>query len=253
MHTSTQRLLAGLAGLALLLAAAPRAADAAVIYQETFSSDPGGTYSILGGSSFNGSSGFEGSFGNTTADIDTGHLGGSSPSGNGSFEGSFNAQGVPAPETGTLRITDPAFLTDYDTAYPGYTTYYLGFAFYGSVLPADMLITIGNGVDTYIYNPLPQLTLAGDWNDVYVYFDSGWLGSGSSIPDPLNSMTYIDISWSRNGTAAQQFYLDDLTLFGTNDAPPPSSAVPEPGTGILFLTTGAIFALLRRQRARNAD
>ena len=248
MHTSIRRLLAV---LALLLAAAP--AHAAVIYQETFTVNPGGTYSVLGGSSFSGGSGYNGGFGNDSVDIDTGHTGGSSPSGNGSFQGSFALQGVPAPETGTLRITDTGFLSDYDSTYPGYTTYYLGFAFYASVLPADFLITIGNGVDTYIYNPLPQLTLSGDWNDVYIYFNSGWFGSGSSIADPLNSMTYIDISWSRNGTAAQQFYIDDITLFGTNDAPPPASAVPEPGSGILFLSSCAIFALLRRKRARTNE
>lgn len=240
-------------GLALGLSAQVALSAVFVLEQEMFGSDPGGTYTTLGGGNFNGSSGFESGFGNTTADIENGvpggpATGGGSPSGNGSFEGSFDAIGVPAPEFGTLRITDTGFLTDYSSTYPGYASYSLGFAFYGSVLPADLTLTIGNGMDTYIYNAAPQVTSAGSWHSVYVPFSSGWFGSGSSISSPLNGMTYIDVTWSRNGTGAQQYYFDDFTLFGddTGGGGGGGSAVPEPNTLLLLSLAGMCLVSARR-------
>lgn len=250
MHALRKGIL--LAGASLWMAGC-RFSDAAVfvLEQELFSADPAPHFTMLSGSDFNASSGYEGSIG-STLDIETGvgASGGSSPSGSGSFEGSFDAVAIPGPRTGTLRITDPRFLADYDAAHPGYASYFLGFAFYGSALPSDFLITIGNASDTYVYNALPQVTSAGAWNDVYISFSSGWLGSGSSIPDPLNAMTYIDISWSWNQTSAQQFYLDDFTLFGDESPGGGGSAVPEPGTGMLIL--GGL-ALLRAAFNRRAS
>lgn len=221
-----------------------------VLHQQTFGSDPGASYTMLaGGPGFVFDiAGFNSGVGNTVQDIENGVLasGGSSPSGAGSWEGSFNAIGTPAPATGTLRITDPNFLAEYDTTYPGYVSYFLGFAFYASVIPADFLITIGNGSLTYVMNLLPQVTSTG-WNDVYVYFNSGWLGSGSSISDPLNGMTYIDLSWSRNGSSAQQFYFDDFTLFGDDagGGGGGGSAIPEPRLGLFVLGAMLMFGARR--------
>ncbi|HMP75157.1 MAG TPA: PEP-CTERM sorting domain-containing protein [Kiritimatiellia bacterium] len=238
--------------LALALAALSLSSGAAsgatvVLHQELFDADPGGTYAVLAGSAFSGLDGFAGGVGNTVVDLSAlvGATGGGSPSGAGSFEGSFAAQGVPSPETGTLRITDPGFLTDYASAYSGYSTYFLGFAFYASVLPADMMMIIGNDNFTYVYNVAPQITSAGAWNDVFIDFSSGWLGSGSSIPNPLAGMTYIDLTWSRSGTGAQQFLFDDFTLFGSDAPPPVGSAVPEPGTGLLMFGVMVVYALRR--------
>ena len=238
--------------LALVLSAQVALSAVFVLQQETFGSNPGAAYSVLGGGNFNGSSGFESGFGNTTADIENGvpggpATGGLSPSGNGSFEGSFDAIGAPSPEFGTLRITDGGFLTDYSSTYPGYVSYSLGFAFYGSVLPADLTLTIGNGVDTYIYNAAPQVTSLGSWNDVYVSFSSGWFGSGSSISSPLNGMTYIDVTWSRSGTGAQQYYFDDFTLFGDDaGGGGGGSAVPEPNTLLMLGLAGSVLVSTRR-------
>lgn len=237
---------------ALLLRSAPVASGAVFVLQQmTFDSDPGASYAMLsGGPGFVFDTyGFNSGVGNSGIDIESGvsASGGSSPSGAGSWEGSFSAIGTPSPATGTLRITDPNFLTEYDTAYPGYATYSLGFAFYAGVLPTDLLITIGNGSSTYIYNALPQITATG-WNDVYLSFSSGWIGSGSSISDPLNTMTYIDISWSRNGSSAQQFYLDDFTLFGDDTGGGGGgSAVPEPNTALMILS-GIVLLSLRKWR-----
>ena len=247
------------AGLGLWCAwalwSAPAWAVIDVLHQEDFTSNPGGSYSVLGGSSFSGASGFTGGFGNTTEDMDATADGvpGTSPSGAGSFQGSFGAQGAPSPETGTLRITDAGFLTDFATTYAGYASYSLGFAFYASVVPADFIITIGNGVDTYLFNALSQVS-AGVWNDIWLNFSSGWIGSGSSIPTPLSGMTYMDITWSRNGTAAQQFYVDDITLLGNTSSSSSSSssggpsAVPEPNTVNLLGFVALMSLALRRFR-----
>ncbi len=236
------------------LVSAPAWAVVDVLNQELFNSNPGGSYSVLGGSSFSGASGYTGGFGNTTEDMDASAdgIGGGSPSGAGSFQGSFAAQGVPSPETGTLRITDAGFLTDYATTYPGYASYSLGFAFYASVVPADFIITIGNGVDTYLYNALSQVS-GGGWNDIWLNFSSGWIGSGSSIPNALSGMTYMDITWSRNGTSAQQFYVDDLTLLGNTSEGGGGggggpSAVPEPNTVNLLGFVALMGLALRRFR-----
>ncbi|HMO05041.1 MAG TPA: PEP-CTERM sorting domain-containing protein [Kiritimatiellia bacterium] len=243
------------AAAALFLVTGSAFAVIDVLHQEDFTSNPGGSYSVLGGSSFSGASGFTGGFGNTTEDMDATADGvpGTSPSGAGSFQGSFGAQGAPSPETGTLRITDAGFLTDFATTYAGYASYSLGFAFYASVVPADFIITIGNGVDTYLFNALSQVS-AGVWNDIWLNFSSGWIGSGSSIPTPLSGMTYMDITWSRNGTAAQQFYVDDITLLGNTSSSSSSSssggpsAVPEPNTVNLLGFVALMSLALRRFR-----
>lgn len=230
--------------LAGFLVAHSAGAAVIVVQQQTFDSDPGGNYYASGFTS----SGFDDGFGNTDTDVENslGALGGGSPSGAGSYQGSFGAQGMPSPQTGVFSIEDTAFVSNYSATYPGYAYYALGFAFYNTLLPTDFLITIGSGSETYVYNALGQLTGSG-WNTVMIPFDSGWTGSGSSILNPLAGMDYIEIAWSRNGTASQQFYLDDLTVFGS-DTPfevQSGSAVPEPGTGLLLLGAMVLFALNR--------
>ena len=85
-------------------------------------------------------------------------------------------------------------------------------------------------------------------------FSYGWVGSGSSIASPLDGADFIDVSWSRNGSAAQQFYLDDLTVLGNNDEDfivnTNPTAVPEPDTLFLLSVAGlGIFSLRRRLMA----
>lgn len=242
MRQISQRL--SVLALGALLGAVPAQSAVVVLYQQAFDSDPGGSYYSSGF----GTSGFDGGVGNSSVNVEAGFgaSGGSSPSGAGSYAGSFGAQGLPSPQTGVFSVEDTGFLSNYSVTYPGYTYYTLGFAFYSSILPTDFLITIGGDSGTYVYNALSQLTGTG-WNTVYVPFDSGWTGSGSSISDPLNGLSYIDFAWSRNGTSAQQFYMDDLTLFGSDTpfVPPESSAVPEPGTGLLMLGAFALIAIHR--------
>jgi len=218
--------------------------------QETFTGSAPGGFTDSG---FSGAAGYNGGFGNTGADIETAAgatLGpNGSPSGAGSYEGSFTLQGVPAPETGVLTITDPGFATTYSSAYAGYTTYYFGFAFYGSVLPTDLLITVGSGMNAYVYNALSQISSALTWNDVIIPFGSGWTGSGSSLPDTID---YIDVSWSRNGGAAQSFFLDDFSVFGDDSSSSSSSssggpsAVPEPNT-LSFIAFAMLLGLTIRR------
>ncbi|HMP90637.1 MAG TPA: hypothetical protein PJ991_10570 [Kiritimatiellia bacterium] len=231
-----------------------------VLHQQLFNSNPGGAYSTLAGSQFS-ASGYNGGVGNSSVDMDASAdgIGGGSPSGSGSYEGSFGAQGAPSPETGTLRITDSGFLTDYATTYPGYASYTLGFAFYASVVPADFIITISNGTDFYLYSALSQVS-AGGWNAIWLNFDSGWIGSGSSIPNPLSGMSYIDISWSRSGTAAQQFYVDDITLLGNTSGSSSSSgggggpsAIPEPTTVNLLISVAVVLIAMRRMRSMGSN
>ena len=217
-----------------------------VLDQETFDANPGGTYSASG--DFD-TSGFTGGTGNSSVDVDAGASGGASSSGAGSFQGSFDAQVIPAPETGTLTITDPGFLGSYATAYPGYVTYYWRFAFYADVLPADLIMSIGNGTDTFLYSVLGQIT-AGQWNNVYVPF-TGWIGGPGAFPsgDPIVGMNTIALTWSRNGTDAQQYYFDDFTLFGDDagGGGGGGGAVPEPNTLLLLSLAGVGLVAMRKQ------
>ena len=235
---------AGMVGMALMAQSA--LAAVVVLQQETFDANPGGSYSASGSFS---ASGFTSGTGNTLVDVDAGATGGNSASGAGSFEGSFAAQGAPAPETGTLTITDPGFLGSYATAYPGYSSFYWRFAFYADVLPADLIISIGNGTDTFLYNVLGQVS-AGTWNNVYVPF-SGWIGGPGSFPsgDPIAGMNTIALTWSRSGTGAQQYYFDDFTLFGDDSGGGGGggSAVPEPNTLFLLSMAGVGIVAIRRQ------
>lgn len=214
-----------------------------VLHQETFSGDPGSGYQ---GSGFSGVSVYTAAFGNSFVDVDSSY--GSAPSDGGSFQGSFTSQeGEPGPETGTLSISDLGFL-NYN---PDYSAYSLAFAFYADVLPADMLITIGTDTGTYLYNTIGQVLNSGQWNSITVPYSSGWIGSGSSIPAGT-ALTYIDISWSRSGTSAQDFYVDDITLLGNTELPPEPTSVPEPDTLLMLGMAGVVMFALRRRLLRAA-
>ncbi len=201
--------------MAVALAGQSALGAVVVLQQETFDANPGGRYAASGSFS---ASGFTAGTGNTVVDVDAGATGGNSASGAGSFEGSFAAQGVPAPETGTLTITDPGFLGSYSSAYPGYVSYYWRFAFYADVLPADLILSIGNGTDTFLYNVLGQVS-AGTWNNVYVPF-SGWIGGPGSFPsgNPIVGMNTIALTWSRSGTGRSSTTLTTSRCSGTTRA-----------------------------------
>ena len=116
------------------------------------------------------------------------------------------------------------------------------------MLPADLIRSIGNGTDTFLYNVLGQVS-AGTWNNVYVPF-SGWIGGPGSFPsgNPIVGMNTIALTWSRSGTGAQQYYFDDFTLFGDDaGGGGGGSAVSEPNTLFLLSMAGGGLPATRRQ------
>lgn len=228
----TQRLFktrAGTLATAILLAcAAP--ASAAVLYVETFTGSAPASYT-----------GRDGEF--STVGY----------SGANTFEGSFGAQGVPTPQTDAIRITDGTFLDNYLASYaPTYDTFWWTFDFYvDDVLPSDFNIVMGNGSGAFYYTGAHSLSLG--MNNLSINLNSAsWIGGpGSYTSYDLSSMTYIDIQYSRNGTSAQQFYLDNFALNGNLDngggGGGGDGAVPEPNTLIVVSIAGAILLSIRKR------
>ncbi|MCZ7592628.1 MAG: hypothetical protein M5U15_11005 [Kiritimatiellae bacterium] len=213
--------------------------SAVVIYVEDFSGGAPGTYNGRSGTfSYAGYSGSD------------------------SYEGSFAAQGIPSPQTDAIRITDSNFLLNYATAYNLYNDFWWTFDFTAAnVAPSDINIIIGSASDTFYYTG--SLTARAGLNHLSVSLDSSkWIGGpGVYSTFDLSGITYIDIQYSRNGTGAQQYYLDNFALNGKatqqggdddEGGGGGGGAVPEPNTFFVTALAGAaLFALRRRLVARN--
>ena len=232
--------------LAALLAGQTAGAAVIVLHQETFSGSAPGSYTDRDGTFL--TSGYNGGVGNTSADVDAGATGGSSPSGPGSYEGSFGSQAFFSYQEDAIRITDAGFLANYPVAYPGYSSYSWAFAFMADdIVPMSLVVSMSDGVNTFNYNALSQVTSAGSWHTVSVPL-SGWSGGPGAFPGyNLSGMSYIDITWARQGTGAQQYYFDDFTLFGNTS----STAIPEPNTLLLLSVAGAGLFTIRRRLILN--
>lgn len=177
----------------------------------------------------------------------------------GSLHGSFAEQTeIPVSETDSFHAdsstADGAFTGNYWLDVPGFTSW--SFNFYADdVLPSDLIIRFGNGVNTFVYNALPQVSAIDTWYTVNISLSyAGWFGgSPTMFSNVLNNVTFVEVQFSRNGTEAQDYYLDNFSLNGSqgggNEGGGGSSAVPEPGSGLLVLA-GIGFLSMRRRYMR---
>lgn len=178
--------------------------------------------------------------------------------GAGSLQGSFLAQGAQSPESDAFRASALAgssggmFTGNYwDIApFAGWTFSFMS----DDVLPSDLIVRFSNGTDLFLRSVLDQVTTGLDnWYTVTVPLTyAGWLGgSATAFSNALNNVTFVDVQVTRNGTGAQDFFLDNFTL--TNDSGAFAS-VPEPSTAGLLLASVAVLRAARRRgsRARQA-
>lgn len=216
--------------ITLMALALARATQGAVVYTETF---------------FDGANGW--------GDRDSGEMGVTHQASVGSpasaaMRGSFGASSFPMDDA--FRISSGAnFVGDY-TSYGDGLTQLRFDLFANNVVPSDLwvrLISDTYGVFEY------QVTLGsfgtGSWTTFSLNLDwtYGWQGSSSSDFNlALTSVNALEIQLTRNGNAAQQFYLDNVQ---TLDNPLSGfTSVPEPGTGLLF--AGALIAVSLRRRLK---
>lgn len=202
-------------------------AQGAVLYVETFTGSAPGT--------FNGRDGTFSTVGY---------------SGTNNFEGSFAAQTIFSPEVDAIRITESTFFQNYATVYgPTYTTFNWTLDFIAQdIAPSTFNIYFGNATDTFLYSV--ALTPVIGLNSFTINLSSGnWIGGpGSYSSYNLSSMTYIDIQYSRNGTGAQQFFLDNMALNGfEGGGGGGGGAVPEPNTLVLVAFAGVVLLTIRRR------
>lgn len=168
----------------------------------------------------------------------------------GSLQGSFEAQGASSPETDAFRITAASsggmFTGDYWTDVPGFTAW--TFSFYADdILPSDLLIRFNDGVNTFVRTVLSQVVAQDTWYTVTVPLTyAGWVGgSAAAFSNALSNVTFIDVQLTRNGTGAQDFFLDNFTLSDTA-----GGAVPEPSTAGLLLASVAVLRAARKRGGR---
>lgn len=168
----------------------------------------------------------------------------------GSLHGAFGSQGSPSFESDAFRATTAssggAFSGNLYVSYTNVSN--LAFNFLAEdILPSTFIVRIGNGVNTFIYNVNPQLYALATWTTVNVSlaYSAGWLGGSAALfSNVFNNVTFMDVQVGRNGTGAQDYYLDNFTLLGGTLEN--LVLVPEPGSMGLFLVGMA--ALLRMRR-----
>lgn len=223
-------------GLAAVLLGASLRAGAAVLAIETFDASDAGWLD------------------RDPQEMTVGHAAGfGDPSG--SLQGSFAGQQTPAFESDAFRVTSASSGGDFSgNLYLSYTSFStVSFAFYAEdVLPATFILRIGDGTNLFLYNMSPQLVSPATWTTVNVSlaYSAGWLGgSATQFSNLFTSVAFMDVQVGRNGTVAQDYFLDNFMLnFGETLA-----AVPEPATlGMILVGAAALATVRRRRRARPA-
>ena len=211
------------------LMAAATAARGAVVYTETFD--------------ISGANGWGNRAGGLMSVSGPASLG--SPASD-ALQGSFAASGSPL-ITDAFNISSGGnFVGDYTSLGVGGLTQFKFDLYAENAVPSDLFIyLVSGGADYYSY----QLSLSGmavdSWRTFTVNLDGvGWTGPGV-FSAALTDVTEVQIELTRNGGAAQAFYLDNIQ---TLDGPVSSaSAVPEPNTLLMLSLAGAgLFSLRRR-------
>jgi hypothetical protein len=177
----------------------------------------------------------------------------------GSLHGSFADQGAPFAETDAMRVNGTssggAFAGNYYTTYSGFApdSATFSFSFYSDdVLPSDLRIRIGSGADLFSRSILSQATVLNGWQTISINLAySGWLGgTEATYSNIFTAISFVDIQITRNGTSAQNFYLDNFSLNGNDPVPPGNEAIPEAATTQLLLLSGIFLASGIRRRLR---
>lgn len=176
----------------------------------------------------------------------------------GSLQGSFASQGSPAFESDAFRATAAssggAFSGDFYTTYPTFSAITFDFLAM-DILPSTLIFRIGDGVNTFLYNVNPQLNALATWNNISVSlaYSGNWLGgSAAQFSNVFNNVTFMDVQVARNGTGAQDYFVDNFTLHGGTQ--PGGESVPEPNSiGLLLVGVGTMFRLRRHLPGRRLN
>lgn len=210
-------------------------APAAVLYQETFTgSNPG------------------------WIDRDTGvdwDIAYSSGLGNlpGSVEGQFYEQDEPAPQTDAWRRDAGDLMGSYNGFQARFTTpgtpTAWRFSIYAlDILPSDLSIRFGNGVNTFQQVINTGSMSVGSWFTVTVPLTyAGWFGgTAGDFASALSGVTFIDVQVTRNGAGEQFYYMDNFQVI--DDVQAVAGAIPEPATGLFWFGAMLLYGLRRHVR-----
>lgn len=171
----------------------------------------------------------------------------------GAMQGAYNSQGFPIPQTDAFSITSGAnFVGDYTSYGNGLTQ--ISFDLYAEdIIPSDVFIRLVDGSNVFTY----QLSLALMGVDTWTTFTVnlgwayGWNGaSEAAFNSALTSVDALEIELTRSGSGSQLYYLDNIQTLDDDLPPPSSSAVPEPGEGLLFFGVMVMLGIKRRQMVR---
>lgn len=155
------------------------------------------------------------------------------------MQGSFASQGVNIPQTDAFRISSGAdFVGNYTTKGNGLTQ--IQFDLYADdIVPSDLFIRLIDGSNTFSYQFNLGSFAINTWTtfSINLTWSAGWSGlSEGAFNTALTSVDALEIQLTRNNTGAQLYYLDNITTLDTDlGGGGGGSAVPEPGTGLLFL------------------
>jgi hypothetical protein len=172
----------------------------------------------------------------------------------GSLHGAFGAQGAPAFESDAFRVgaasSGGAFSGNLYLSYTNVTN--VRFAFYAEdVLPSTFIFRVGDGTNTFFRNITPQVAAPATWTtvDVSLAYSASWFGgTAAGFSNVFSGVSFMDVQIARNGTIAQDYFLDNFTLWGGAES---LSMVPEPGTLSLLLMGAFMLHRARKRRLKN--
>lgn len=173
------------------------------------------------------------------------------PTANGALQGTFGSQGVFLSESDAFRANSGSsggnFTGDYWTDVPNFASWTFNF-FADDVLPTDVIVRFGDGVNTFFRGV--TINALDTWTPVTVSLSyAGWFGGGAgAFSNALGSVTFVEVQVSRNGTGAQNYFIDNFSLNQANNGGG-GSAVPEPEQGLLILGAMVLFAFRRTRQA----
>lgn len=165
----------------------------------------------------------------------------------GSLRGSFASQALAFVQTDAFRATNTTYGGAFTGDYLATNARSLTFDFKAdATLPSDLYIRMNGNGSLFFYSVGAQITALGAWKSIVVPLDYafGWVGgSQTAFSNMLSDVQFVDVQITRNGTSAQNYWMDNFTLSANA-----LSLVPEPGTG--FLALAGVALLFSRRRIR---
>jgi hypothetical protein len=175
-----------------------------------------------------------------------------SAAGDGTLRGQFAAQGMPTPESGSFVATNTssggAFAGDYGAVRAGL----LGFSFKAQqVLPSDFVVRLHGPGGSMFHTLTNHLQATGVWYRFTLSLQGralgGWVGGDEdAFAQILNDVRWVQVYVQRSGTAAQEYFLDDVFLA----ASPRATAIEVQNGPVLSMTwddlrTGIVYGVER--------